>query len=236
LKQHLKVIGFDADDTLWVNETYYRETESHFVQLMNEFGGEKEVMEVLMTTELRNLPLYGFGAKGFMLSMMETAIFVSKGKAKSDVFDGIIALGKALLNKPVILLDGAREVLQQLKSRYPMILATKGDLLDQERKLRKSGLDTCFHHIEIMSDKKEANYQKLLKHLDIKPEEFLMVGNSLKSDVLPLLKLGAWGVHVPYHTTWVHEETNEDPSHWERFRSVEKLSDLLKLLENETNH
>jgi len=236
LKQHLKVIGFDADDTLWVNETYYRETEQHFVKLLESFGDEKEIMRVLMTTEMKNLPLYGYGAKGFMLSMMETAIRVSNRKAGSGITEGIIKLGQELLNKPVVLLDGAREVLQQLKGRYPMILATKGDLLDQERKLRKSGLDTCFHHIEIMSDKKEENYQKLLTRLEVKPEEFMMVGNSLKSDVLPLLKQGAWGVHIPYHTTWVHEETDENPRRWERFRALEKLSDLIKLLDDETNH
>jgi len=236
LKQHLKVIGFDADDTLWVNETYYRETEQHFVKLLQPFEREEKVMRVLMDKELENLSLYGYGAKGFMLSMIETALQVSGNGVGAGVIDEIIVLGKELLNKPVVLLDGAREVLQQMKERYPMILATKGDLLDQERKLRKSGLDTCFHHIEIMSDKKEENYRKLLKRLDVKPEEFMMVGNSLKSDVLPLLKLGAWGVHVPYHTTWIHEKTNEDPQQWKRFRKLEKLSDIIKLLNDETNY
>ena len=236
MKQHLKVIGFDADDTLWVNETYYRETEQHFVKLLQPFEREEKVMRVLMDKELENLSLYGYGAKGFMLSMIETALQVSGNGVGAGVIDEIIVLGKELLNKPVVLLDGAREVLQQMKERYPMILATKGDLLDQERKLRKSGLDTCFHHIEIMSDKKEENYRKLLKRLDVKPEEFMMVGNSLKSDVLPLLKLGAWGVHVPYHTTWIHEKTNEDPQQWKRFRKLEKLSDIIKLLNDETNY
>ncbi len=236
MKQHLKVIGFDADDTLWMNETYYRETERLFVKLLQPFEKENEVMRVLMGKELENLSLYGYGAKGFMLSMIETALQVSDNKVGAGVIDEIIVLGKMLLNKPVVLLDGAREVLEQMKGRYPMIMATKGDLLDQERKLRKSGLDTCFHHIEIMSDKKEENYRKLLKRLDVKPEEFMMVGNSLKSDVLPLLKLGAWGVHVPYHTTWIHEETNEDPQQWERFRKLDKLTDLINLLDEETNH
>lgn len=236
MKQSIKFIGFDADDTLWMNETYYRETEQQFVKLMQPYGDEKRVMQTLMHTELKNLPLYGYGAKGFMLSMMETALEISNAGADASVFDGVIALGKDLLNKPVILLDGARRVLEYFKGRYPMILATKGDLLDQERKLRKSGLDSCFHHIEVMSDKKEENYRRLLKHLGVKPEEFMMVGNSLKSDVLPLLKLGAWGVHVPYHTTWVHEETNEDPSQWQRFRKLKKLSDLIILFDHETIH
>lgn len=225
----IKILGFDADDTLWMNETYYRETEREFVKLLADFAPQKEVMERLYKMEIKNLPLYGYGAKGFVLSMTETALEISNNKVASETIGKIIDLGKALLNKPVVLLDGAREVLQHFKGRFPMILATKGDLLDQERKLRKSGLDTCFHHIEVMSDKKEENYARLLKRLEVKPEEFLMVGNSLKSDVLPLLKLGAWGVHVPYHTTWVHEETSENPQQWEKFLSVQKLTDLLKL-------
>ncbi len=225
----IKILGFDADDTLWMNETYYRETEREFVKLLAEFAPQKTVMDHLYQMEVKNLPLYGYGAKGFVLSMTETALDVSHGRVTSETIGKIIHLGKTLLNKPVVLLEGAREVLQHFKGRFPMILATKGDLLDQERKLRKSGLDTCFHHIEVMSDKKEGNYAKLLKRLGVRPEEFMMVGNSLKSDVLPLLKLGAWGVHVPYHTTWVHEETNEDPQQWKRFLSVKKLSDLLQL-------
>ncbi len=236
MKKNLKVIGFDADDTLWVNETYYRDTEKHFVKLLQEFADEEIVMNTLMATEIKNLPLYGYGAKGFMLSMMETAIEVSQNKAGTEITGSIIRLGKELLNKPVVLLDGAHKILQQLKGRFPVVLITKGDLLDQERKLRKSGLDSCFHHIEIMSDKREENYDKLLKRLAVKPEEFMMVGNSLKSDVLPVLKLGAWGVHIPYHTTWAHEETDEDPQQWKRFLSVKNLLELLDLLNRETSH
>ncbi len=230
MKQHIKIIGLDADDTLWVNETYYRETESEFVKLLADYSSEKEVMDHLYAMEIRNLPLYGYGAKGFVLSMTETALEISKNQLPSEIIGKIIDLGKKLLNKPVILLDGVNEVLRSLKGRFPMILATKGDLLDQERKLRKSGLDTCFHHIEIMSDKNEKNYRKLLDRLSIQPEEFMMVGNSLKSDIFPLLKLGAWGVHIPYHTTWIHEKTDEDPKQWERFRTLKNLSGLLDLL------
>ena len=229
--KNIKFLGFDADDTLWMNETYYRDTEREFVKLLTGFASEKEIMEQLYHLEIKNLPLYGYGAKGFVLSMTETALEVSQRKVSSEVVAKILELGKTLLNKPVVLLEGVREVLQQYKGRIPMILATKGDLLDQERKLRKSGLDQCFHHIEVMSDKKEENYRKLLKHMGIKPEEFMMVGNSLKSDVLPALKLGAWGVHVPYHTTWVHEKTDEDPTRYERFVALEKLTDLLKILD-----
>lgn len=235
MKQQLKVIGFDADDTLWVNETYYRETEQDFIKLMHSFGDEKVVMDTLTATEVRNIHLYGYGVKGFMLSMMETALLVSDHKAGAEITNGILALGKELLNKPVVLLDGAQAMLKQIKGHYHVILATKGDLLDQERKLRKSGLDACFHYIEIMSDKKEENYRKLLSHLDVKPDEFMMVGNSLKSDVLPVLKLGGWGVHIPFHTTWVHEKTNEDPHQWERFLILDHLSELFTILDYETS-
>jgi len=234
LKENLKVIGFDADDTLWGNETYYRDTEKYFAKLLKPFANEETVTNALIATEVKNLPLYGYGAKGFMLSMMETAIEVSHNRAGTEITGGIIRLGKELLNKPVVLLDGAHKILQQLKDRFPVILVTKGDLLDQERKLKKSGLDRCFHHIEVMSDKKEENYLKLLKLLAVQPEEFMMVGNSLKSDVFPVLKLGAWGVHIPYHTTWVHEETDEDPQQWKRFLSLKNLSELLDLLNHET--
>jgi putative hydrolase of the HAD superfamily len=222
----IKILGFDADDTLWINETYYRETEKAFTRLLENFAPQKKVMEMLYEKEINNIPLYGYGAKGFMLSMTETAVEISNRKVSAETIEKILDLGKALLNKPVVLLDGAREVLQHFKGRYRMILATKGDLLDQERKLRKSGLDSFFHHIEVMSDKKEENYARLLRRLNVKPDAFVMVGNSLKSDVLPVLKLGAWGVHVPYHTTWVHEETDEDPRQWKRFIKVNRISDL----------
>ncbi len=228
----IKVLGFDADDTLWVNEIYYRETERELVKLLKDFADEKTVMEQLYHLEIQNLPLYGYGAKGFMLSMIETAIQTSGHRVPAQIIEKIIGLGKELLNKPVILLDGVREVLEYFKTKIPVILVTKGDLLDQERKLRKSGLASCFHHIEIMSDKQEENYRKLLQRLTIQPEEFMMIGNSLKSDVLPLLKLGSWAVHIPYHTTWIHEKTNEDPHQWERFIAIKKLTDLLNILDN----
>ncbi len=230
MKQHITVIGFDADDTLWVNEIFYRETEKEFVKLLSDFAPEAAIMKQLYNMEVRNLPLYGYGAKGFVLSMTETALKITDNKLPASTVGKIIDLGKTLLNKPVVLLDGVSRVLRQLTKKYPLILVTKGDLLDQERKLKKSGLDNYFHHIEIMSDKNEDNYRKLLDRLAITPKEFVMAGNSLKSDILPVLKLGAWGVHVPYHTTWIHEKTEEDPKQWKRFLSVEHLQELVGLL------
>lgn len=231
MMKNIKIIGFDADDTLWVNEPYYRDTEDKFYDLVSAFAEKEESAKVLYETEIRMLPLYGYGTKGFMLSMIETALRVSDSKVEPVIIDKIIKLGKDQLNKPVVLLDGVVEVLEQLsQSRYKLIVATKGDLLDQERKLEKSGINKYFHHVEIMSDKKESDYQKLLSHLDIQAADFLMIGNSLKSDILPVLSLGAYGIHIPYHITWQHEES-EQISSGENFREVEHISDILNIIE-----
>lgn len=227
----IKVIGFDADDTLWVNEPNYRQTEMEFSKLLLPWIQERELSHELFSTEMSNLDLYGFGAKGFILSMLETAIRVSKGKIEPKELGNILHLGKELLDKEVELLDGVRSVLEQLQGKCKIILATKGDLLDQERKLTKSGLGFFFHHIEIMSDKTEANYLKLFSHLEIKPSEFLMVGNSIKSDILPVLNLGGFGIHVPYHTTWQHEITDHLPDNL-NFTQITKLSELPDILCN----
>ena len=226
----IKVIGFDADDTLWINEPNYRQTEAEFCKIMEPWLVSLEASKELFITEMSNLELYGFGAKGFVLSLIETAIRVSKGQFGSDSLNQIIHLGKELLDKPVELLDGVKTVLASLQGSCRIIMATKGDLLDQERKLRKSGLEGYFHHIEIMSDKMEANYLKLIAHLEIEPSEFMMVGNSLKSDIIPVLNLGGHGVHVPYHTTWQHEHSDHLPQNpnFAQIIGIDKLPDLLK--------
>jgi putative hydrolase of the HAD superfamily len=202
---NIKVIAFDADDTLWVNEPYFRETEIKFCQLLEDYMPQHTVAQELFKTEIDNLPLYGYGVKGFMLSMVETALRITDKTLNVTVIEKAIQYGKELLEKPIELLEGVEEVLQALQKHYRLVVATKGDLLDQQRKLRKSGLGHYFHHIEIMSDKKELDYEKLIRRLDIAPQEFLMIGNSLKSDVLPVLAIGGHGVHVPYHITWAHE-------------------------------
>lgn len=205
-----KVIAFDADDTLWVNEPYFQETEKIFCKLMDNYLPPAETSRELLKTELKNISLYGFGVKSFVLSMIETAARVSDGQANMELAGKIIEMGQVLLRKPVELLDGVKEVLQELNGTYYLVLATKGDLLDQERKLQKSGLDKYFHHIEIMSDKKEEDYRKLFKRLNCRPEHFLMVGNSYKSDILPVLELGGYAIYIPYHTTWAHEQADEE--------------------------
>ncbi|MEO7989897.1 MAG: HAD family hydrolase [Chryseolinea sp.] len=225
----LKVIAFDADDTLWDNETFFQETEKKFFELMEDYLPQHTVARELLKTEIENLPLYGYGIKAFMLSMIETAFRISDKTISVNSIEKIIGYGREILEKPVVLIDGVPEVLTSLRGKYRLVMATKGDLLDQERKLKKSGLESYFHHIEIMSEKKEADYKKLIKHLDIQPKEFLMIGNSLKSDVLPVLNLGGHGIHVPYHTTWAHEKVEMEIKH-DNFRQVESIKDVLKLL------
>lgn len=225
----IKVIAFDADDTLWVNEPYFRQSEERFCNLLEEYLPQHELERELLKIEIENLVFYGYGIKGFVLSMIETAMKISNNTIGIECIGQILDLGKQMLNQPIELLEGVEDVLRTLKGKYRLVVATKGDLLDQERKLRKSGLSHFFHHIEIMSEKDNSNYLKLIKHLDIQPEELLMVGNSIKSDILPVLNVGGYGVHVPYHITWVHEQVEHNIDNG-RFKSVESIKDILEFL------
>ena len=228
--RNIKVIGFDADDTLWVNETYFREAEDAFAKLLSEYETPNKIDQELFKVEMRNLKLYGYGVKGFILSMVEAALEISNNNISHKSIKEIFDIGKAMINKPVELLDGVEEVLKTFSKDYKLILVTKGDLLDQERKLDKSGLNQYFHHIEVLSDKKEENYSKLLNHLDINPSEFLMVGNSLKSDILPLINIKAHAIHVPFHTTWTHELVSKEDTNGKNYKTLKSLRDLIKLL------
>lgn len=225
----ITTIAFDADDTLWVNEPYFQEAERKFCELLEDYHPHHTIEKELFRTEMDNLPLYGYGVKGFMLSMVETALRVSDLTVNLKVIEKALEYGKELLQKPIELLDGVEEVLQAVEGKYRLVVATKGDLLDQERKLEKSGIAHYFHHIEIMSDKQVKDYQKLIRHLDCTPSEFLMIGNSLKSDVLPVLELGGHAVHVPYHTTWAHERVEHQVEH-PNFLQAARISDLLSHL------
>ena len=220
----IRVIAFDADDTLWINETYFREAEEKFASILEDFLPQHAIMKELYRTEIGNLGHYGYGIKGFMLSMIETAIRISAGKMPISLVEKIIGIGQEMLEKPVDLLPGVKDVLQSLQGKYRIVLATKGDLVDQERKLQKSGLESYFHHIEIMSEKRVSDYKKLIGRLDIQASEFVMIGNSLKSDILPVLELGGYGIHVPFHTTWVHEQVDHEVKH-ERFFTAEHLEE-----------
>jgi len=226
---NLKVIAFDADDTLFVNEPYFQETEQKFCALMSDYLSEQGLSQELFKTEVDNLNLYGYGIKGYTLSMIEAAMKISNNTLSVEAIEKIIVFGKELLQRPIVLLDGVQETLKALQGKYKLVVATKGDLKDQRRKLHDSGLGAYFHHIEVMSDKQEKDYSDLLNRLEIKPKEFFMIGNSLKSDVLPVLGIGGYAVHVPYHTTWEHEKIHHKVEH-PNFRTVDKISDVLEIL------
>jgi len=229
LQMNLKVIAFDADDTLWVNEPYFQATEERFCSLLENFSPQHTISKELFKVEVDNLSLYGYGIKGYILSMIEAALSISEKNISVEVIETILQYGKDMLNQPIEILNDVEHVLSSLKEHYRLVVATKGDLLDQERKLKKSGLAHYFHHIEIMSDKKEDDYIKLIKHLDINPEEFMMIGNSLKSDVMPVINIGGHAVHVPFHTTWAHEHVETVLTH-ENFRQADKINEVLEFV------
>ncbi len=226
---HITTIGFDADDTLWVNETYFRSAEEEFAGLLEEFETRNTIDQELFKMEMRNLELYGYGIKGFMLSMIESALELSNQRVSQETIGRILQIGKHMIGHRLELLDGVSEVLEALHGKYRLLVLTKGDLLDQERKLEKSGLIDYFHHVEVLSDKKEINYQRLLDHLEIPVSEFLMVGNSLKSDVIPIINIGARAVHIPFHTTWAHEQVDAT-EHENSHLTLGNLRELLKYL------
>ncbi len=226
---NIKAIAFDADDTLWVNETLFRDAELEFCALLKDFMPEDECNRRLFDIEMKNLPMYGYGIKPFTLSLIEAAIEFSEGKVSNSTISEIIGIGKRMLEAPIELIDGIEETLKYLSSKYRLIMATKGDLLDQERKLIKSGLEPYFHHIEIVSDKQPKHYKKLVNHLDIFPGEFLMVGNSVKSDILPVLEIGGHAFHIPFHTTWEHERVAEPVQH-PNFRELSEASEMMGIL------
>ena len=227
--ENIKAIAFDADDTLWVNETFFRDAEVAFAKHLAAYGDQDEIVQKLLDTEIKNLDTYGYGIKGFTLSMLETAHRLMGKKMNAETIDFILNKGKQMLAEPVELLPHIEEVLDQLSKKYKLVVATKGDLLEQERKLIKSGLIDYFHHVEIVSDKKETQYKKLVKHLDIQPQEFLMIGNSLKSDVIPVLAMGGHAFHIPFHTTWSHEQVDEEINH-SKFKALKSARELLDIL------
>lgn len=227
----VSVIGFDADDTLWQNEQYYKLTESHFRGLLSEFAEGEHVSERLLEAEKRNLAHYGFGIKGFTLSMIETALEITEGRAPSSVISEILTIGRDLLSHPVECLPHARDALEALSGKYFLVLITKGDLFDQERKLAQSGLGDYFDAVEIVSDKTATTYRRIFGKHGEGPERSMMIGNSLKSDVVPAIAAGAWGVFVPHELTWVLEHV-EKPEEAPRFREIPDLGHVPDLVAN----
>ncbi|HKJ41688.1 MAG TPA: HAD family hydrolase [Sunxiuqinia sp.] len=228
---HIEIIAFDADDTLWENENFFREAEKQFCHLLQEFQPDEKIMSELFRVEVQNMEIYGYGIKAFILSLVETALIISNKQVRPEQVEAILKIGKSMLHKEVVLLDGIHSVLEKLAPKYRLVLATKGDLLDQERKLKKSGLLRYFHHIEVMTHKKEENYQQLLNHLDIDARKFMMIGNSLKSDVLPVINLGGTAAHVPFYTTWVFEQLDPSSVKSDRFFELKHIHDVLTLFD-----
>jgi putative hydrolase of the HAD superfamily len=225
----LTAIGFDADDTLWQNEQFYRLTEARFTELLSDYATSDHLSSRLLAAEKRNLGHYGFGIKGFTLSMIETAIEVTEGRVPAEVIGGILAAGRQMLRHPVETLPHVRETLESLAGDYRLILITKGDLFDQERKLAASGLGELFAAVEIVSDKNRATYERVFtRHAD-GPERAMMVGNSLKSDIVPAIAAGSWAVYVPHDLTWVIEHTDE-PASAARYRRIGHLGELRELI------
>jgi len=227
--KNAKIIAFDADDTLWHNEPYFDEAQARFCKLFQDFASSQEILGLILNHQVKNLPIYGFGIKAFTLSMIETALKITDNNISGKGIEQIITIGKDLLQKPVELMPNVENVLQELHGNYKLVMATKGDLKDQHRKLHDSGIGHYFHHIEVLSDKTELDYEKMLGRLDIKAEDFLMIGNSLKSDVLPILNLGGYGIHVPYATTWEYEKIDFEIEH-ENFIALNNIEEVLNIL------
>lgn len=226
----LTTIGFDADDTLWQNEHYYRLTEEHFTRLLADFAEGAKISERLLEAEKRNLAHYGFGIKGFTLSMIETAIEITEGKVPASVIAKILDTGRDLLSHPVETLPHVRDTLETLAGKYLLVLISKGDLFDQERKLAQSGLGDYFDAVEIVSDKTAVTYRRIFSKVGDGPERAMMVGNSLKSDIVPAIAAGSYGVFVPHELTWVLERV-EEPKDAPRFRRIVHLGELHGLID-----
>jgi putative hydrolase of the HAD superfamily len=227
---HLTTIGFDADDTLWQNEQFFRLTEKRFADLLAAHGDHAHIAARLLAAEKRNLAIYGFGIKGFTLSMVETALEVTGGQVPGSVISEILAAGREMLSHPIEPLPHARETVEKLAGAYRLVLITKGGLFDQERKLAQSGMGELFDAVEIVSDKSADTYARIFSRHGDGPQKSMMVGNSLKSDVVPAIEAGAWGIHVPHELTWAVEHA-EAPVAAPRFRQIADLGELPALVE-----
>jgi putative hydrolase of the HAD superfamily len=227
----ITVVGLDGDDTLWHNETRFNVTQGELRDLLRRHGPDADVDAHLAETEMKNLGMYGYGVKAFTLSMIETAIEVTHGKIPATDLEVILGWGKRMLMEPTELLAGVEAALQELGKRYDLLLITKGDLFDQEGKLARSGLAGLFLGVEIVSEKNVDSYRRILERRGIKAEEFVMVGNSPRSDIAPVLELGARAVHIPYQVTWHHEHVPEESLPREGWYRIDSISELSRLLE-----
>ena len=230
-KKNIKTIALDADDTLWVNETHYQQTQEKFKNMLSHYINIEDLEDKLYTTEKKNLQLFGYGIKGFVISMIETAIELTNSQVNAKDIQVLIDLGKEMLVKPIKLIEGVREAVQELSLHYDLMILTKGDLFTQENKIARSGLSDFFTKFEIVSEKREQTYLDILLKHQIRLEEFLMVGNSLKSDVLPVCKIGGRAVHIPFSTIWIHETPDIEQKNSATYSKLANLGELLPFLQ-----
>ncbi len=227
-------LAFDADDTLWHNESLFAITQKQFAELLAPYAEPERVEQHLNEAERRNLRYFGYGVKGFVLSMIETAIEISQGKVPAREIQLLIEAGKSMLSHPIELLPGVRETLTRLSPHYNLMMITKGDLFHQESRIAMSGLGELFSAIEVVSEKDPATYNRILRRYHLQPENFIMVGNSVRSDILPVLEVGARAVHIPYAITWVHEQADlsgANPERWVQLESMDQLPAWLEGLQ-----
>ncbi|HMQ49361.1 MAG TPA: GNAT family N-acetyltransferase [Saprospiraceae bacterium] len=228
--QNIKTIAFDADDTLWVNEPFFQQTQQQFKALFSSLATNDDMENLLYEVERKNLRFFGYGIKGFTLSLIETAIQLSDGRISGQTIQQIIDFGKEMLLHPIEVLDGVEDTLKALHPYYKLMVITKGDLFDQENKLARSGLADYFTVVEIVSEKNEATYQSIFNRHQLLPEQVLMVGNSLKSDIIPVCKIGAQAIHVPFHTTWIHEQVEKHQVEDMEYLEIDHIEQVVRLL------
>ncbi|MFN2186764.1 MAG: HAD family hydrolase [Anaerolineae bacterium] len=232
----IDVIAFDADDTLWHNESLYSRAQDRFREIVGAYSGDNGALDELYETEMANLPYFGYGIKSFTLSMIETAIRISGGRIGASEIEEILDIAKEMKRAPVSLLHHAEDAVRALSQSHRLMLITKGDLLDQERKIANSGLAAHFDHVEVVTDKTESVYRDLLTRHGIAPERFLMVGNSLRSDILPVVALGGRAVYIPYHLTWAHETVSVHPQEAVAYEELEHIGLLPAFVEQLLGH
>ena len=230
INDDIKVLAFDADDTLWDCQSWFDDVEHRCCLLLSPWATAREVSEGLVNTERKNLSLTGYGTKAFTLSLIENAVRVTRGQLTGDIVQQLLDMGKELLNFPTTPLPEVEETLKRLaeQRRYRLVVFTKGELMDQESKLQRSGLEQFFSHMETVSNKTEREYRQLCENLGVAPEQTVMIGNSFRSDIAPALAAGAWAVHIPYHVVWAMEKSEEFPH--ERLHKIEHFSEIIGLL------
>lgn len=227
----IALVGFDADDTLWRSQDYFDDAQQRFEAVIARYVDLADIGQRLYEVEKRNIAFFGYGVKGMALSMVEAAVDITEARISARDIGRIVELAKDLLRHPVELLPGVREAVAAVAAKHPVVLITKGDLFHQEAKVRDSGLSDLFRRIEVVSEKDPATYARLFEEFGIAASRFLMVGNSLRSDIAPVLALGGWGVHVPYHTTWAHEAEAELSQGQGRMRTIDDLNGLPQALQ-----